>query len=163
MRIGNAAHAQLQLDVYGELIDAFHQARMAELKLDDGTWDLECAVLEHLAEVWDQPDHGIWERRGEPRHYVFSKVMTWVAFDRAIKSVETVRLRRRRSSNGARCATPFIAMSARKGFDSEAERLRRVLWLATARCQHSAVAVGRLPAGRPMRASAARSRRSSNT
>src|SRR5262249_19232804 len=47
-----------------------------------------CAVLTHLAEVWDHPDHGIWERRGEPKHYVFSKVMTWVAFDRAIKSVE---------------------------------------------------------------------------
>jgi GH15 family glucan-1,4-alpha-glucosidase len=88
VRIGNAAHAQLQLDVYGELIDAFHQARMAKLKFEDGTWDLECAVLKHLAEVWDHPDHGIWERRGEPRHYVFSKVMTWVAFDRAVKSVE---------------------------------------------------------------------------
>ncbi len=88
VRVGNAAHSQLQLDVYGELIDAFHQSRMAELKLDDGTWDLECAVLEHLAEVWDQPDHGIWERRGEGRHYVSSKVMTWVAFDRGIKSAE---------------------------------------------------------------------------
>jgi GH15 family glucan-1,4-alpha-glucosidase len=88
VRIGNAAHAQLQLDVYGELIDAFHQARVSELKLDEGSWDLECAVLDHLAEVWNQPDHGIWERRGEARHYVFSKVMTWVAFDRAIKSAE---------------------------------------------------------------------------
>jgi GH15 family glucan-1,4-alpha-glucosidase len=87
VRVGNAAHAQLQLDVYGELIDAFHQARMAKLKLED-TWDLECTVLQHLAEIWNQPDHGIWERRGEPRHYVFSKVMTWVAFDRAIKSAE---------------------------------------------------------------------------
>ena len=88
VRIGNAAHAQLQLDVYGELVDAFHQARMAKLKFDGGTWALECAVLKHLAEVWDQPDHGIWERRGEPKHYVFSKVMSWVAFDRAIKSAE---------------------------------------------------------------------------
>ncbi len=88
VRVGNAAHAQLQLDVYGELIDAFHQARMAKLKLDDGTWDLECVVLQHLAEVWDHPDHGIWERRDQPKHYVFSKVMTWVAFDRAIKSAE---------------------------------------------------------------------------
>ena len=90
VRVGNAAHAQLQLDVYGELIDAFHQSRMAKLKLDDeATWALECAVLQHLAEVCDQPDHGIWERRGQPRHYVFSKVMTWVAFDRGIKSAET--------------------------------------------------------------------------
>jgi len=88
VRIGNAAHAQLQLDVYGELIDAFHQARVTELKLDEGSWDLECRVVTHLAEVWDHPDHGIWERRGEARHYVFSKVMTWVAFDRAIKSAE---------------------------------------------------------------------------
>ena len=86
VRIGNAAHAQLQLDVYGELIDAFHQARMTELKLNDGTWAIECAVLDHLAEIWEKPDHGIWERRGAGRHYVFSKVMTCVAFDRAIKS-----------------------------------------------------------------------------
>ncbi|WP_407156087.1 glycoside hydrolase family 15 protein [Bradyrhizobium sp. STM 3557] len=88
VRIGNAAHAQLQLDVYGELMDAFHQSRVTKLKLNDGTWALECAVLAHLAEVWDQPDHGIWERRGDGRHYVFSKVMTWVAFDRAIKSAQ---------------------------------------------------------------------------
>jgi len=88
VRVGNAAHAQLQLDVYGELIDAFHQSRMAELKLDEGSWALECRVLEHLTEVWDQPDHGIWERRGDGRHYVSSKVMTWVAFDRGIKSAE---------------------------------------------------------------------------
>jgi GH15 family glucan-1,4-alpha-glucosidase len=93
VRVGNAAHAQLQLDVYGELLDAFYQARMlTKDRLADGTWALECAVLEHLAEVWDQPDHGIWERRGEARHYVFSKVMTWVAFDRAIKSAEKFQL-----------------------------------------------------------------------
>jgi GH15 family glucan-1,4-alpha-glucosidase len=89
VRVGNAAHAQLQLDVYGELIDAFHQSRIAKLKMDEETWALECAVLKHLAEVWDQPDHGIWERRGDGKHYVFSKVQTWVAFDRAIKSAET--------------------------------------------------------------------------
>src|SRR5689334_8928037 len=88
VRIGNAAHAQLQLDVYGELIDAFHQSRMAKLELDGSTWAVECAVLAHLAEVWDQPDHGIWELRGDGRHYVFSKVMSWVAFDRAIKSAQ---------------------------------------------------------------------------
>jgi GH15 family glucan-1,4-alpha-glucosidase len=88
VRIGNAAHAQLQLDVYGELIDAFHQSRMANLKLDDWSWDLERQVLDHLAEVWDQPDHGIWERRGDGQHYVSSKVLTWVGFDRGIKSAE---------------------------------------------------------------------------
>ena len=88
VRIGNAAHAQLQLDVYGELMDAFHQSRVAKLELEGESWDLECTVLDHLAEVWDQPDHGIWERRGEGRHYVFSKVMTWLAFDRGIKGAE---------------------------------------------------------------------------
>jgi GH15 family glucan-1,4-alpha-glucosidase len=88
VRVGNAAHAQLQLDVYGELIDAFHQWRVAKLELYEGSWAIECTVLEHLAEQWDRPDHGIWERRGDGKHYVSSKVMTWVAFDRGIKSVE---------------------------------------------------------------------------
>jgi GH15 family glucan-1,4-alpha-glucosidase len=88
VRIGNAAHAQLQLDVYGELIDAFHQARVAKLCLYDGSWELACTVVEHLAEVWNLPDNGIWERRGAGKHYVSSKVMTWVGFDRAIKSAE---------------------------------------------------------------------------
>jgi GH15 family glucan-1,4-alpha-glucosidase len=61
---------------------------MAKLKLDRGTWDFECEVIEHLAEVWDHPDNGIWERRGSGKHYVSSKVLTWVGFDRAIKSAE---------------------------------------------------------------------------
>ena len=88
VRVGNAAHAQLQLDVYGELIDAFYQSRLAELQLDQGSWALARTIVEHVGDVWDQPDHGIWERRGERRHYVFSKVMTWVAIDRAIKGAE---------------------------------------------------------------------------
>jgi len=85
----------------------------AKLELDASTWAVECTVLEHLAEVWDQPDHGIWERRGAGKHYVSSKVMTWVAFDRGIKSAETF-ASRRRSRNGARCATPFISTSAQE-------------------------------------------------
>jgi len=88
VRIGNAAHAQVQLDVYGELLDVFHQSRITKLKLENNTWALECTVLNHLAEVWQEADHGIWERRGAGRHYVFSKVMAWVAFDRALKSAE---------------------------------------------------------------------------
>jgi GH15 family glucan-1,4-alpha-glucosidase len=86
VRFGNAAHAQLQLDVYGELVDTFHQARKAEVELDEATWALECALLDHLAGAWDRPDAGIWETRGLGEHYVFSKVMCWVAFDRGIKS-----------------------------------------------------------------------------
>ncbi len=88
VRVGNAAHAQLQLDVYGELIDAFYQSRLAGLKLDASSWALARAVLAHVEEVWNQPDHGIWEKRGAAKHYVFSKVMIWVAFDRAIKGAE---------------------------------------------------------------------------
>lgn len=88
VRVGNAAHVQLQLDVFGELLDVFHQARLAKLKLDDGSWAMECEFLKHLAKVWNQPDSGIWEVRGPGKHYVSSKVMTWVAFDRGIKSAE---------------------------------------------------------------------------
>jgi len=86
VRFGNAAHAQLQLDVYGELMDAFYQARQTGIEFDGNTWPIEVALLEHLATAWREPDSGIWERRGAPRHYVFSKVMCWVAFDRGIKS-----------------------------------------------------------------------------
>ena len=88
VRFGNAAHAQLQLDVYGELMDTFHQARKAKVELNGGTWALERTLLEHLAGMWDRPDAGIWEARGAGEHYVFSKVMCWVAFDRGIKSAE---------------------------------------------------------------------------
>jgi GH15 family glucan-1,4-alpha-glucosidase len=117
VRVGNAAHSQLQLDVYGELIDAFHQSRMTELKLDTESWGLECTVLEHLAEVWDHPDHGIWERRGSPRHYVSSKVMTWVAFDRGIKSAE--RFGFKAPLNGWRSLRETIHRDVcEKGFDS---------------------------------------------
>lgn len=88
VRFGNAAHAQLQLDVYGELMDAFHQARVHKIQLDDETWPVELVLLEHLAKVWTEPDCGIWEQRGATRHYVFSKAMCWVAFDRAVLAVE---------------------------------------------------------------------------
>lgn len=88
VRIGNAAHAQLQLDVYGELVASFHGARVTNLDLDENTWSVECTVMNHLSKIWHLPDSGIWERRGTPLHYVSSKVMTWVAFDRAIQSAE---------------------------------------------------------------------------
>ena len=92
VRFGNAAHAQLQLDVYGELMDTFHQARKANVELDEATWALECALLDHLAGAWDRPDAGIWEGRGLGEHYVFSKAMCWVAFDRGIKSAQHFQL-----------------------------------------------------------------------
>ena len=88
VRVGNAAHAQLQLDVYGELIDAFHQSRMAELKLDDGSWALECTVIEHLAEDLGPagPRHLGAARRRQALRVLEGD--DWVAFDRGIKSAE---------------------------------------------------------------------------
>jgi len=88
VRIGNAAHRQFQLDVYGELMDTFAQARKGGLATSESAWALQAGLVEHVADTWQEPDSGIWESRGPPRHYTFSKVMAWVAFDRAIKAVE---------------------------------------------------------------------------
>jgi GH15 family glucan-1,4-alpha-glucosidase len=89
VRVGNAAHEQFQLDTYGELMDAFEQARKGGLAVTEEGWGLQRALVDHVAEVWRNPDSGIWESRGPPLHYVYSKVMAWVAFDRAIKGIET--------------------------------------------------------------------------
>jgi GH15 family glucan-1,4-alpha-glucosidase len=88
VRIGNAAAAQLQLDVYGEVLDTFYVARRAGLALDAASWDLECALVQHLEKIWREPDDGIWEARGGRKHFTHSKVMAWVAFDRAVRSIE---------------------------------------------------------------------------
>ncbi len=89
VRIGNAAHNQLQLDVYGEVMDALHQARRGGLDSGEAAWAAQRALIEHLATIWDQPDAGIWEVRDAPEHFTYSKVMAWVALDRAIKGAET--------------------------------------------------------------------------
>jgi GH15 family glucan-1,4-alpha-glucosidase len=88
VRIGNAAHEQFQLDVYGELVDALHMAREHGLDEDDHAWSLQRAVLEFLEGAWQHPDDGIWEVRGGSRHFTHSKVLAWVAFDRAVDLVE---------------------------------------------------------------------------
>src|SRR5580698_19744 len=88
VRIGNGAVGQLQLDVYGEVLDAFYVARRAGLATSDATWALECGLLLHLENIWREPDEGIWEVRGGRRHFTHSKVMAWVAFDRAVRSIE---------------------------------------------------------------------------
>ncbi len=85
VRIGNAAVSQLQLDVYGEVIDAITLGGEAGLRFDSHTWSLVRALLRFLEANWDQPDEGIWEVRGPRRHFVHSKVMAWVAFDRAVR------------------------------------------------------------------------------
>jgi GH15 family glucan-1,4-alpha-glucosidase len=89
VRVGNAAYGQLQLDVFGEIMDVHHQARRSGLSTNESGWPAQLAFLDHLAQIWTEPDEGIWEVRGEPRHFTHSKVMAWVAFDRAIKSAET--------------------------------------------------------------------------
>jgi GH15 family glucan-1,4-alpha-glucosidase len=88
VRIGNAASEQLQLDVYGEVLDALYQARAHGVGIDAQAWRIQLALLEHLEEAWRDPDEGIWEIRGERRHFVHSKAMAWVAFDRAVRTVE---------------------------------------------------------------------------
>jgi GH15 family glucan-1,4-alpha-glucosidase len=92
VRLGNAAHEQLQLDVYGEVMDALHQARLGRIKEIPDAWSLEKALAKRLEQIWEQPDQSIWEVRGAPQHFTHSKVMAWVAFDRAIKSAEMFRL-----------------------------------------------------------------------
>ena len=87
MRVGNVASEQLQLDIYGELVDTLYQAQGSgkEREID---FELQVQLLEYLEKIWRQPDHGIWEIRKEKRQFTHSKVMAWVAFDRAIRMAE---------------------------------------------------------------------------
>jgi len=88
VRVGNAAVSQLQLDVYGELLDVLYIARSAGLNANDDAWSVQRACLDWLESCWEQPDEGMWEIRSARRHFTFSKVMVWAAFDRAVKTVE---------------------------------------------------------------------------
>ena len=88
VRIGNAAYNQHQLDVYGEVVDALHVARRAGLAPDENAWRVERELIKFLETDWHKPDEGIWEVRGPRRHFTHSKVMAWVALDRAVEAVE---------------------------------------------------------------------------
>jgi GH15 family glucan-1,4-alpha-glucosidase len=88
VRIGNAAAEQFQLDVYGEVMDALHQGRKAGLKADDPAWGLQVKLMDFVEAHWQDPDEGIWEVRGGPKQFVHSKLMAWVAADRAVKATE---------------------------------------------------------------------------
>ena len=101
VRVGNAAAGQLQIDIYGEILDALYQARKHGLTKEDDDWPVQIELLKHLETVWCEKDEGIWEVRGGRQHFVYSKVMAWVAFDRAIKTVEEFGLRRSRSTSMA--------------------------------------------------------------
>lgn len=87
VRVGNAASQQFQLDVYGEVMDVLHQARRGGIESEDA-WRLERHFMESLESRWQEPDEGIWEIRGPRRHFTHSKMMAWVAADRAVKAVE---------------------------------------------------------------------------
>ncbi len=88
VRVGNAASQQLQLDVYGEVLNGLYETRRYGGPPDDNAWALSMKLLEWLEAGWRQPDAGIWEVRGPLRHFTHSKVMAWVAFDRAVRAVE---------------------------------------------------------------------------
>ena len=88
VRIGNAASGQIQLDIYGEVMEALYIARKTGLPQDAEVWAIQLEMLKHLAEIWDQPDDGIWEVRGGRQHFVHSKIMAWLAFDSAIRSAQ---------------------------------------------------------------------------
>jgi len=92
VRVGNAAAGQLQLDVYGELMDAISQSRQHGLAPAESAWPQQQRLIEHLERIWEQPDEGIWEVRGGRRHFTFSKIMAWVALDRTVRDAERFKL-----------------------------------------------------------------------
>ncbi|MGH8746868.1 MAG: glycoside hydrolase family 15 protein, partial [Burkholderiales bacterium] len=89
VRSGNGAHGQVQLDAYGSIMDMMHVARKHKVDYDHDAWRVERVLLDSLESRWREPDASIWEVRGQPRQFTYSKVMVWVAFDRAVKAVET--------------------------------------------------------------------------
>src|SRR5215831_4685971 len=118
VRVGNAAHGQLQLDIFGEVMDALHQARCKGLAASESGWALQQAFLSHLERIWTEPDEGIWETRGGPQHFTYSKVMAWVAFDRSIKSAEQFGLEAP-LDRWRQLAAAIHADVCRRGFDQE--------------------------------------------
>jgi GH15 family glucan-1,4-alpha-glucosidase len=119
VRVGNGAHGQLQLDVYGEVMNLLHRARVGGIPEDDAAWALQREMLASLEQLWQQPDAGIWEIRGAPRHFTFSKVMAWVAFDRTIKSAEQFRLNDSPIEHWREIRDQIHAEICERGWDAE--------------------------------------------
>jgi len=118
VRIGNAAHGQRQLDVFGEVMDALHQARCSGLAASESGWELQQASLSYLERIWSEPDEGIWETRGGRKHFTYSKMMAWVAFDRAIKSAKEFGLKGP-VEHWQQVAAAIHADVCERGFDRE--------------------------------------------
>ncbi len=146
VRIGNAASRQFQLDVYGEVLDALYQSRKLGLEPEEAGWRLEQALLTFLETACERPDEGIWEVRGPRRHFTHSKVMAWVALDRAVKSVESFGLQGavralERVTRSPASADLRPRVRSRTGF------VRPVLWVERTRCQSAHAS----PCGLPSR------------
>jgi GH15 family glucan-1,4-alpha-glucosidase len=92
VRVGNAAASQFQLDVWGEVLDGLHLARLEGLHNTDDAWDLQRALLDYLEGAWRRPDNSLWEVRGPHRQFVHSKVMAWAGMDRGVQAVERLGL-----------------------------------------------------------------------
>jgi GH15 family glucan-1,4-alpha-glucosidase len=92
VRVGNGAYTQTQLDVYGEVMNALHLARVGGIPESIDVWELQKTLANHIMASWRRPDHGVWEVRGKPQQFTHSKVMTWVALDRAVRSAEQFNL-----------------------------------------------------------------------
>jgi GH15 family glucan-1,4-alpha-glucosidase len=117
VRVGNAAHTQFQLDVYGEIMDTLDVARRVGLDVEAPAWDMQVALLEFLESHWREPDDGIWEVRGPRRHFVHSKVMAWVGMDRAVKAVEMYGMEGP-VERWRRCAADIHTEVCDRGFDA---------------------------------------------
>ena len=145
VRVGNAAHAQIQLDVYGEILDTLHVARSYDLGATHSGWEFQRVLLKDLGGKWQTMDEGIWEVRGGRRHFTHSRLMSWVAFDRAVRGVEEFGLtgpvdqwRATRDRDPRR--------HPRQRLERQAPELRAELRQRGARRRPAADAAGRLPA-----------------
>ncbi|HEY1615260.1 MAG TPA: glycoside hydrolase family 15 protein [Rhizomicrobium sp.] len=116
VRIGNAAAMQLQLDIYGELADVLTQARKGNLPMPPRRTEVRRVFLKHLERMWHKPDEGIWEIRGTPRHFTYSKAMAWVAFDRAAKASDAGK---RDAAHWKKLADEIHKQVCREGVDPE--------------------------------------------
>jgi GH15 family glucan-1,4-alpha-glucosidase len=118
VRVGNAASDQFQLDVYGEVLDALHRSRRHGMEPEPHAWEIETALLDFLESAWREPDEGLWEVRGGRRHFVHSKVMAWVGFDRAAEAIEKMGLPGD-ADRWRRCAAEVHREVCEQGFDAD--------------------------------------------
>ena len=146
VRIGNAASSQLQLDVFGELIDALYQEAALGLVRPQASWDLQRTLVNHLEKIWQQPDESIWEVRGGAQNFTFSKVMVWVAVDRAIRGRGNVQPARSAGSL-AGAADPDSRDGMSRRVQREAEKFRAIFRRRHVGCEPVADASGRVLAG----------------